>query len=761
MRNSKYEKKNSAWNQTITSKALLFSMILTAMSGQVVNAIDKNVTDEPVTLPTYNVTVTATRTMEDIVKTPSSVSVVTAEDIEARRADTVADALQMLPGVYKSQKANGGLQIRGFDSTNTLVLLNGVPMNNTFNNSVDWEAIPVHSIERIELVRGPSSSLYGGRGVAGVISIQTKQSDPKKSVKDIHWHGQIGYGSHGTLNDELGFDARVSDRVAVGMSFEQRRTDGYPGFFITGKATKIKPNTKTVTPDNPVPQTKDGAYLLGSRGNKSYNNKSLSTYITMNLRDRESLTYSYLYTKNRYAYENPMSTITVNGKPVFSGNIKINDQKYVALRTSRYLGYDGLKEYHAHNLQYKNDKSKLQVTFNVLDRKKDGFSSPNSPNTPNYNGPGDDSFYPGKTINLDAQKIWDRMGKHSLVAGLNWKKENFDQKRRELTNWRNHSSFDSTTYPGGLYEINKGATNNLALFIQDTYRPNNDWAIYTGLRIDRFKKYHGQHVTYDKVNKKYDTVNHGEGTYTELSPRLAIEHYLNDSLNVYASYGHSFNPPPLSQVYRYSDIVKANPNLDPERSDSFEIGLKKEWNTKTTLNVSGFYVKTKDKIKYVTYYDRNGDVDYKMYNNVDLETRRGVELEVRHKLSSKWSVFGNYTWQMGRIKHKELPNTNTNEYTEVNYDIPKHIFHAGLEYTSGKWNALWDTQYVSRRQSVDDITGQYGSEDSYFISNIAMNYKFSKEATLQFGIQNVFNRIFFNDEATAGRTYSASMKFKF
>ena len=164
--------------------------------------------------------------MEDISKTPSSVSVVTAKDIEARRVDTVADALQMLPGVYKSQKANGGLQIRGFDSTNTLVLLNGVPMNNTFNNSVDWEAIPVHSIDRIELVLGPSSSLYGGRGVACVISIQTKQLQPKQDMKDIHWHGQIGYGSHGTRNNELGFDARVSDRVAVGMSGEQRKTDG-------------------------------------------------------------------------------------------------------------------------------------------------------------------------------------------------------------------------------------------------------------------------------------------------------------------------------------------------------------------------------------------------------------------------------------------------------------------------------------------------------------------------------------------------------
>lgn len=758
MKKGKRKKTVTSFKQTNTSKIILFSMILTAMSASIVYAADTNVADEPKV--SHTITVTATRTMEDIIKTPSAVSVVTDKDIETRRVDTVTDALQMLPGVYKSQKANGGLQIRGFDSTDILVLLNGVPMNNTFNNGVDWEAIPVHSIERIELVRGPSSSLYGGRGVAGVINIQTKQQ-PKQSVKDIHWHGQIGYGSHGTLNNELGFDAQVSNRITVGMSGEQRKTDGYPGFFITGRAANIRPSTVTVTPDNPVPQTKDGSYLLGSRGDKSFNNKNLSAYVTMKLRDRESLTYSYLYTKNRYAYENPMSTITVNGAPIFSGNVKINNQKYVALRTSRYLGYDGLKEYHAHNLQYKNDKNKLQVTFNILDRKKDGFSSPNNPNTPNYSGPGDDSFYPGKTINFDAQKVWDRMGKHSVVAGINWKKESFEQKRRELTNWRNHSSFDSTTYPGGLYEINKGATNNLALFVQDTYRPNFNWAIYTGLRIDRFKKFDGQHVTYDTTNNRYDTVNHGEGSYTEWSPRLAIEHYVTDSLNVYASYGHSFNPPPLSQVYRYTDVVRANPNLNPERSDTFEVGMKKEWGTKTALNLSAFYVKTKDKIKYVTHYDNNGDVDYKMYENVDQETRRGIELELRHQLSSKWSVFGNYTWQMGRIKHKDLPNTNASGYEEINYDIPKHIFHAGLEYTNGKWNALWDAQYVSRRQSVDDITGQYGSSDSYFISNVAMNYKFSKEATLQLGIQNVFNRVFFDDEATAGRTYSASMKFKF
>ena len=500
--------------------------------------------------------------------------------------------------------------------------------------------------------------------------------------------------------------------------------------------------------------------MLGSRGDKAFNNKNLSAYATVKLRDKESLTYSYLYTNNTYVYKNPMSTITENGKPVFAGIVKVNDNEGVELKTYRYLGYDGLREYHSHGLQYKNDANKIQASFNILDRKKDGFSSPNNPKTADYNGPGDDSFYPGKTINFDTQKIWEHIGKHTVVAGLNWKQESFDQTRRDLTNWRDHSSHDSTTYPDGVYEVNKGTTRNIALFLQDTYRPNDDWAVYTGLRVDKFKKFDGQHITYNEDKKQYDTVHHGEGKYTEWSPKVGVEHYVTDSLNIYASYGHSFNPPPLSQVYRYSGTVKANPDLNPEKSDTFEVGLKKSWDTKTTLGITGFYVNTKDKVKFVTYY-KNKKVDYKMYSNVDSETRHGVELELRHQLSPKWSVFGNYTWQTGRVNHNAILQTNAKAYEETNFDIPKHIIHAGVEYTSSKWNALFDTQYISRRQSVDEVTGQYGSRDSYVISNLSVNYKLSKETTIQFGVQNVFDRIFFDDEATAGRTYSASMKFKF
>ena len=76
--------------------------------------------------------VTATRTMKQIQEVPSSVSVVTAKDIEERNVTSVQEALQYMPGVYMDQTAQGGISLRGFGSTNVLVLVDGVQMNDTY-----------------------------------------------------------------------------------------------------------------------------------------------------------------------------------------------------------------------------------------------------------------------------------------------------------------------------------------------------------------------------------------------------------------------------------------------------------------------------------------------------------------------------------------------------------------------------------------------------------------------------------------------------
>lgn len=95
------------------------------------------------------------------------------------------------------------------------------------------------------------------------------------------------------------------------------------------------------------------------------------------------------------------------------------------------------------------------------------------------------------------------------------------------------------------------------------------------------------------------------------------------------------------------------------------------------------------------------------------------------------------------------------------YEIPKHLFHAGLEYNYDKWNALIDCQYVSERQAPDSESNEYGSEDAFFIVNTGINYEISKGVTLQFSINNLLDREFYCNEATSGRTYTVGMRYSF
>lgn len=116
---------------------------------------------------------------------------------------------------------------------------------------------------------------------------------------------------------------------------------------------------------------------------------------------------------------------------------------------------------------------------------------------------------------------------------------------------------------------------------------------------------------------------------------------------------------------------------------------------------------------------------------------------------------------MGEIQTHAIANTDVKGEKISNFDIPKHLFHGGVEYKSGKWNVLWDMQYVSSRNSKEGATGEPESEDAYFLTNVSVNYKVSKEAMLQLGVQNIFNREYYVREATGGRTYNVGMKFKF
>ena len=128
-----------------------------------------------------------------------------------------------------NQAAQGGIQIRGFSSSDILVLLDGLPMNTTYSNGMEWEMVPVEKIARIEVVRGAGSSLYGGRAVGAVVNIITKDNPEKKGASV---NAVVSYGSNNTWKKALYADARVNKKLSFGVGYENRKSDGYRGCLL-------------------------------------------------------------------------------------------------------------------------------------------------------------------------------------------------------------------------------------------------------------------------------------------------------------------------------------------------------------------------------------------------------------------------------------------------------------------------------------------------------------------------------------------------
>ena len=183
--------------------------------------------------------------------------------------------------------------------------------------------------------------------------------------------------------------------------------------------------------------------------------------------------------------------------------------------------------------------------------------------------------------------------------------------------------------------------------------------------------------------------------------------------------------------------------------------MKKKISDKTNLGITVYHVDTDDKI---AASDILPDQTFKgkgvkKYINYNKEERNGVEFEINHKFSDKFSGYMNYAWQQGKLE-KDGEEKN-------NYDIPKHLFHAGIQYNCDKWNALLDCQYVSERQNPGDNMSGLGAEEAYFIVNTAINCEITKDMTLQFAVNNLLDREYYADEATDGRTYNVSLRYSF
>ena len=193
------------------------------------------------------VVVTATRTNQSIDDALSAVTIITRADIEARQATSVQELLTGEAGVQISN--NGGLGkatalfLRGTDADQVLVLVDGVKLTSATLGTTAFEYLPVEEIDRIEIVRGPRSSLYGSEAVGGVIQIFTRRGHGEPQLT-----ASAGGGSHNTENASAGFSGSTSG-LSYSASSSYLGSDGY----VSCRGTPVPPGggcfTFDFTPD--------------------------------------------------------------------------------------------------------------------------------------------------------------------------------------------------------------------------------------------------------------------------------------------------------------------------------------------------------------------------------------------------------------------------------------------------------------------------------------------------------------------------------
>jgi len=169
------------------------------------------------------IVVTASAIPETVESTPATVTVITQKEIEQHAARDLADVLREVPGLTISRTGSPGkatsLFTRGANSTHTLVLWNGIEINNPYFAGYDWGRFSTAGVQQVEVVRGPYSALYGSDAVAGVINVLT---NPVKSGV----RGDFELGGHGLRNAMAGADY-VTQSTLFSASYEHRNDDGF------------------------------------------------------------------------------------------------------------------------------------------------------------------------------------------------------------------------------------------------------------------------------------------------------------------------------------------------------------------------------------------------------------------------------------------------------------------------------------------------------------------------------------------------------
>lgn len=657
---------------------------------------------------------TATKTEKNIDGVSASVVVITKEDIEKISATTLKDVLDKVPSInaqlgrfpHASALSKGAISIRGVGPNGTLILLDGKRLSGETEQPYEMSRIPASIIERIEIVKGSMSTLYGSDAIGGVINIITKKSiDTNNTTLDVkygansHSQAREKNANFSTLGNIDGFKYKVFASTIDTSSYKINKD-------YTQKV--INPNTGATIPSMMNPQSGKSGVLGVTYGDDSTVNNagiSLEKNVTDNLTLGVDLNYFKEDREGSY-----LGSSQATGLPGMVLNTPVNSKD-----DNRRVDVSTFAKY------YVNDD--LTTTLKLYESyyKKRNETTPS-----NFVGPVNKKFSANVKIDdIESITTYALNDVNLLTFGLDYRKE-----------IRDSAAINPDPQSSDFIKKN---IEYKSVYLQDEIKLSDTLNAIIGTR--------------------YDDISNADSKTTF---QAGVVQKLGENTRIRANYAQGYRAPDIAELFvvaplykdgkRYGSEVVNNfktsaYDLKPEKSDTFELALAnnfENFNSEIVL----FKTIIKDKIESVAY--GTGGSKYYTSENLDKVDINGVEVNLDYKFTETFDTQFNliYLDTEDKNTNKELTYTpNLSASLNLNYKLLDDLTsNIALRYI-GK-------QYED--QANDNKL------DDYTLVDLGLNYNINKITSIYGGVDNIFDKkVDERVNINVGTYYFAGVKVSF
>jgi vitamin B12 transporter len=558
----------------------------------------------------YDISVTADRLEESLKEKTDSITIITREDIERQQWRYVTDALREVAGLAVVQTGSAGktasLFLRGGNSEQVLVMINGVQINDPFFGGVDIQNVTTDNVERIEVVRGPQSPLYGSDSIAGVINIITRSGTP-----DTRITASFEGGSFETFREIAGITG-TSKGATYSLNYSRQDSQG---------------------------QFENDEFDQNSfSGNVAFAfNEQTGLDAIVQVHDAH-VGIPFNSTNEPAPLRNQDTLMTVIGT-----SLKHMDGEYLNL-TGR-------------------------VSFTFLDFV---FADPNDPFlTLNEH----DSV----TFQAGFQNDFQLSVEDTVTIGYEFE----------------HQGLDAGDSFGAIPDLDAYDTTVHAVYAQNKWEGKR-WILTAGFRFDH-------HTTFGST----------------WNPRISVAYKPNADWKIRGSFGTGFRAPTAGDLFF---PFYGNPDLEPEKSDSWEFGIDHFWNEHALLSVSVFRNDYEDLITF--------DPNTFIAGNVAAAVSQGVELSQSFEYGN-WDLAASYTYldTQDEIEDHQLLRR------------PRHSGSARIGYQQEKWGASFRILGIGERLEADFsvFPTQNVFNPGYVKADLAAHYRLNSWMKVNGRIENLFD----------------------